>query len=273
MEYHTPARDTTNYTSAEYLHINSRGTQRSGGRAFTTSRPNGRVDYHIVLVAEGELRAEYRGETRTLRAGDFVVYPPGERQLYSFSGGVPSRTCWVHFAGTAVPQILASLGIGGGFGSARSHELVLQTFDRLIGIESPAPAGDAIRNGTLLVLLGFLARRSDERAAPAAEAVAPAVRLLRSEYARPVSAAECAALCCMSESRFQHVFRETVGVSPHRFLLNVRIDAAKELLAHTELRVSDAAALCGFDDPLYFSRIFRRECGVSPREWARARRG
>ena len=273
MEYYTSARDVTNHTSGQYLHINSCGAQVSGGRAFTTLRPQGRVDYHVVLVADGELSAEYRGGCRTLTPGEFVVYPPGEPQRYTFPGGVPTRTCWIHFAGTAAEEIMHSLGLDGGFGAARSRALVLHTFERLIGLGETAAAGETIRNGTLLVFLGFLARNEEERGVHPAESVAPAVRLMRREYARSVTAAECAALCCMSESRFQHVFRETAGVSPHRFLLGVRLDAARELLAHTELRVSDVAALCGFDDPLYFSRVFRRETGESPREWARARRG
>lgn len=270
MEIHAPSRDKTNFSSREYLHLNSCGTQSSRGRAFTTLRPAGRVDYHVLYVAEGTMTAEYGGASRKLNAGDFVVYEPHERQCYSFPKGEEARSCWLHFTGTAAQEIMLSLRLTGGVYRAQPDALILQTFERLICMDKAAPADAAVQNGTLLILLGFLARRAFDGGAAYAEAIAPAIRLMRSEYSRQVTVRECAALCRMSESRFQHMFREAAGVSPHRFLLSVRIDAAKELLSHTGLRVSDAAALCGFEDPLYFSRIFRRETGVSPREWRRA---
>lgn len=272
MRLHAEAQDRTNFPSAAYLKVNSCGSQHNRGCAFTTLRAAGRVDYHILYVTEGAMTAEHAGVTYPLEAGDFAVYEPHERQLYSFPAGAEVRTCWVHFTGTAAEEIMNTLGLRGGVYRGAADPLIRQMFERLSGMDDPAAADAAVQNGTLLTLLGFLARRAADTPATGTEAVSPAIRLMRREYARTLSVEECAAACSMSTSRFQHVFREAAGMSPHRYLLRIRLAMARDLLLHTELRVSEAGAQCGFGDPLYFSRIFRRECGASPREW-RAQRG
>ena len=63
------------------------------------------------------------------------------------------------------------------------------------------------------------------------------------------------------------LFKREVGVTPHQFLVDTRLQAAAESLAGSEGRVvniSDAAHLCGFREPLYFSKVFRKKYGMSP---------
>ena len=63
------------------------------------------------------------------------------------------------------------------------------------------------------------------------------------------------------------LFKREVGVTPHQFLVDTRLQAAAERLAGSEGRVvniSDVAHLCGFREPLYFSKVFRKKYGMSP---------
>ena len=63
------------------------------------------------------------------------------------------------------------------------------------------------------------------------------------------------------------LFKREVGVTPHQFLVDTRLQAAAESLAGSEGRVvniSDVAHLCGFREPLYFSKVFRKKYGMSP---------
>ncbi len=268
------AQDRTNYKSEAYLKVNSCGSQSNGGRAFATLRSAGRVDYHILYIVKGICRADYQGKTQTLTEGDFIVYLPHQRQCYSFSAGTETKTWWLHFSGKDAEEVLFSLGLNGGIFRGEPDILIQQGFERLAGMGGASPSEEAIANGMLLMLLGFLAGQSGFGGpAPSVEAVAPAMRLMREELARQITVRECAALCRMSESRFQHVFREATGTSPHRFLLNLRMETARELLLHTNLRISDIAAMSGFEDPLYFTRAFRKETGCAPRQWRKGIRG
>jgi len=271
MMVHKASQDRTNFPPHAYLQLNSCGIGRSRGHAFTTHRPAGRVDYHIIYIDEGSMTAEYEGEMYILHAGDYIVYEPHQRQLYSFSEGENTISCWIHFTGTAADEVMRELGLSGGVRRAARDPMIRHSFDRLCGMEKTDSPSAAVQNGALLMYLGFLAR-SGQGEQTGVEALAPALRLMRREYDREIPVSECAAVCRMSESRFQHVFRETMGIPPHRYLLSIRMQTARDMLMHTDLRISEAAAQCGFTDSLYFSRIFRRECGMSPRQWREGHR-
>ena len=91
--------------------------------------------------------------------------------------------------------------------------------------------------------------------------------LLESESARVVGAhkaADVAAAVNLSDSRFRYLFRMTYGFSPHQYLVDVRISAAKQMLWDTDIPIVTIAEQCGFGCQQYFNDIFKRETGTSP---------
>ena len=76
-----------------------------------------------------------------------------------------------------------------------------------------------------------------------------------------------AEFCKLSNSYFSHTFRQRMGVSPMRFLNNLRIEKAKDFLMTNSMPVATAAQLAGFEDPLYFSRVFKKYTGIAPNEF------
>lgn len=68
----------------------------------------------------------------------------------------------------------------------------------------------------------------------------------------------------LSPSRFSAVFKEQYGVTPHRYLLDMRISHACELLRNTDLSQEQIAAYCGFADVHHFSKSFRKKMGLPP---------
>ncbi len=84
---------------------------------------------------------------------------------------------------------------------------------------------------------------------------------------RKVSVSEVAEHCCVSPCHLTHVFRSVLGVPPMRYIQQMRVDRAKKLLADESLYVYEIAQAIGFDDPFYFSRMFKRISGVSPGEF------
>lgn len=68
----------------------------------------------------------------------------------------------------------------------------------------------------------------------------------------------------LSPSRFRAVFRERYGVPPHQFLINLRLDHAKELLSTTTYSIAKIAEFCGFSDVSHFTNRFRSITGISP---------
>jgi AraC family transcriptional regulator len=77
--------------------------------------------------------------------------------------------------------------------------------------------------------------------------------------------------CGLSTKHFSRAFRQSTGFSPHQWLLQRRIDKAKQLLRGA-LPLADLALACGFADQSHFTRVFTRAVGLSPGQWRRAHR-
>ena len=76
----------------------------------------------------------------------------------------------------------------------------------------------------------------------------------------------------LSPSRFAHLFRRQTGTTPMKYLERLRIARAQELLLTTGLSISEIGYQCGYDEPLYFSKVFRGSVGRSPRQFRRGTR-
>jgi signal transduction histidine kinase/CheY-like chemotaxis protein/AraC-like DNA-binding protein len=71
----------------------------------------------------------------------------------------------------------------------------------------------------------------------------------------------------MSHSQLLRKLTALTGLSPVKFIRQVRLSNAKTLLQNSDLTVSDVAYATGFNDPSYFTRVFKKEFGVTPQEW------
>ena len=91
--------------------------------------------------------------------------------------------------------------------------------------------------------------------------------LLGIEWNKNEKIGKYAALCGMSEGAFYGYFKRWTGLSPVEYRNSIRINAARSLLANTDLKISEISIRCGFDDPYYFSRIFKKVVGLPPKEY------
>ncbi len=71
----------------------------------------------------------------------------------------------------------------------------------------------------------------------------------------------------LSPSRYSALFRSCMGISPQGFLIRLRIQNAANLICQTDLQIGEIAKAVGYEDPLYFSTLFHKKTGFSPREY------
>jgi AraC family transcriptional regulator len=83
---------------------------------------------------------------------------------------------------------------------------------------------------------------------------------------------ELADECELSRSHFARAFRKTTGRPPHRWLVEQRIERAKDMLLKSDLPLAEIALLCGFSDQSHLSKVFAGALGAPPGEWRRFRR-
>ncbi|MEO1146322.1 MAG: AraC family transcriptional regulator [Cyanobacteria bacterium J06638_22] len=82
-----------------------------------------------------------------------------------------------------------------------------------------------------------------------------------------IKLADLAQLLDMSQFHFSHVFKQSMGLSPYQYLLQQRMERAKQLLKQTDQRVIDIALECGFASHSHFSKQFRQVTGLTPKAY------
>jgi AraC-like DNA-binding protein len=93
---------------------------------------------------------------------------------------------------------------------------------------------------------------------------------LRERLDEPWTIEEMAAECGLGRTRFVHYCRQLVNVSPLEYLMTLRVEKGRALLAASDLRIGDIAQLCGFQSSQYFSTVFRKHTQLQPAQWRRA---
>ena len=142
-------------------------------------------------------------------------------------------------------------------GDARASPLALDQLELLIGAHVMQRYGATRPTQTMIP--GGLAAWRQRRA----------TELLRENLDGAVRLAELAQACELSVSHFARSFKASFGVSCHRWLMDRRIERAKELLAATDAPLVDVASQSGFGDQAAFTRTFHRLVGLSPGRWRR----
>ena len=92
-------------------------------------------------------------------------------------------------------------------------------------------------------------------------------RYFNEHYNEQISIEDYAQSRNMSVSWFQRSFKQIVNYSPMQYILTIRMNNAASLLESTDYSMAEISAIVGYDNPLYFSRLFKKQKGVSPSEY------
>ena len=101
-------------------------------------------------------------------------------------------------------------------------------------------------------------------------AVQRTLNMIEARIQDPLSLAELASLSGLGRTYFSFVFKEVTGMKLQDYLIQARINKAKDLLKNFELKIKEIAYQVGFRSPDYFCRIFKKKTGLSPTEWRMA---
>lgn len=236
--------------------------------------PAVRAHYLIHLVTAGRGTFRFDGKTYSLKKGDLFLALAGRIVAYQADLEDPWEYYWVGFQGADAKRMLQLAGLSEASPviqvpkEGRAKERLLQIYEA----RGNTPAADATMVGYLYLLLGSLIRESAGQpgAYGTQQYLEQAMRFIQYNYADNITVADMARYADVSRSQLYRAFMEQCGLSPHAYLQKFRINTACGLLRSRRYTVSEVAGSVGFNDPLYFSRIFRRLKGISPTAYQRA---
>ena len=148
-------------------------------------------------------------------------------------------------------------------------------------IESQQVGGAAALDSAALGLTSALIRKwsnlaprhTPEKAALSPTQLRRAIAYLHANMRLEVSLADLAGAVGLSTFHFARSFKTATGLPPYRYLLALRIERAKEMLAHSSAAISEVASAVGYEDQSQLARLFRKEVGVTPSQYRTSRRG
>ncbi len=234
-------------------------------------RPKGREDFLLFFVARGE-ETFYFDVQKTARAGDFILYAPGEKQHHATLGTGTAEFYYVHFRCDRLPD-------GINMESSRIYPTSLsgvsQIFEEILSETlEKKPHYEALCLAKLLALFAMIARESTHtQASGGAEHrhIARAIQHIGKNCEKNLSLEEYAAMCHMSKYHFLRIFKSVTGQTPIEYRMRIRIENAKEMLDLGELSIAEIGEKLGFSSAAHFSDVFKKNTGFSPRNYSKSK--
>lgn len=245
-------------------------------QAHGKDRAAGTAQCVVLVCVLGAGRVRVGGTVHEVRRGQVVVLPPNVPHAYEADRTDPWTLWWVHVLGRDLEEFLRQSGMTAAQ-PVRQLRDVYRPVSLIEEIVGAMERGDT--DASLLAASGaawhLMAQLCAEQVAGAtALPVIDAARdYIVANLAEPVTVGSLAAMARMSPSHFAAQFRQRVGTSPIKFQTQVRMGRARELLDTTARSVESVAAEVGYEDPFYFSRVFRAVHDVSPTAYRSTRQG
>lgn len=262
--------DITDFPATKALQVNSCGIENHTKFDYSVLRSQGRKDYHFLYIKSGFATIVLGNQTVRAKEGQCIIFFPGVRQEYSFATSDNPSTYFLHFTGIAADEAMVHL-MGQ---STMIYDVINKTafeevFYQLIRTHNLRESLYTLEeNSYLLRLIVMLASINKTPHSKGVRSdIVGVAEYIHEHYPEDIDFRQYADSLFLSYSHFVHLFTKATGTSPHKFLLQVRIDKAKDFLLHTSLNICEVSNHVGFSDPLYFSRLFHKYTGQSPSEY------
>ena len=249
-------------------------------RSHKRARRAGSPQHILLYCVHGEGWYQLgSGERRALKANQWVILPAEMAHRYGANEAAPWTIYWLHFAGQRAAALYDYLceGTCGESVTAAFTDEQLRLFEAIFGQLTLLPAPDSLVQAALCLphFLATLAPAGHHAAqqSAAADVVAASISYMRQHLERAVTVPELARQAGLSGSHYSAVFRARTGRSPIVFFNSLKVQKACQQLAHTSLSVKDIAQQLGIEDAYYFSRLFTKVMGSSPRQYRKAHAG
>lgn len=248
------------------------------GHAMTRKQHD---DYLLIYCLEGKGRVTAGGLSRQIKTGDLMIMPADQKHEYRSDQDDPWTIYWFHFDGLQARQFSLHTGIepnnvGYQLDHIGIHAQLIADFEALMEVRNSIQnlpshiyAANQIRQILSHIALlrphQLLAGRRDTLELDRIHS------LMRSHLHEKLDLDTLADAVNLSKYHFVKRYREVTGTTPINRYIQLKIERACHLLDTTAKEIKEVAYAVGYDDAYYFSRIFRKQLGLSPSQYRASR--
>lgn len=226
---------------------------------------------HFVLKGTGIFYVD--GKSYEIKANQGFLICPDVVTYYKADDEDPWVYTWVGFKGIKAGKYLklANITQENPVFMCTDTELVRQCFENMIKATKLKYGREVRLQGLLAVFLSQLIEESGKNIDISNNYkeiyIKKTLQFVEANYSRKLSIVEMAKNIGLNKNYFSTFFKENMQITPQQYLIKFRINKACELMKNEELTISDISRSVGYDDTLGFSKIFKKEKGISPKNY------
>jgi len=229
--------------------------------------------YLMIYVIERSLQLLINNEVIEVNAHEVFLYKSAGGKIQIM--GPESKYYILQMLDGELEEILKKVPCGRGetkytiIGFESEKELIITICEQLICETKSSQYHNRMISSLSECLLAIMNRAANEAAQHENAFIDRVMRYIQEHFSEDISLVEIANNMHVSASHLSHVFKESTGLSPIKYVINCRMEYAKKLLLTTDNTIMQIAMKCGYDNSNYFSLLFKKMVGYSPAHFRR----
>jgi AraC-like DNA-binding protein len=234
----------------------------------------GRVlpEYQLIYITKGSgVFESSANQSYPVTAGSMILLFPGERHRYRPAPNTGWDEYWVGFKGSVIDKLIADhfFDVQNPVIHIGFNETIMNLFLDIIRIsKDEKPGYQPAISGAVLYLLGQLYSASQQNILQEKDLVELIVGkarvIFRAKIHEDINPEKVAEELQVGYSWFRKVFKKYTGIAPGQYIIQLKIQRAKELLSDPSKSIKEVAYDLQFESALYFSKVFKEKTGLTP---------
>lgn len=228
-----------------------------------------RLDYYMFAVIDsGGMFMEYNGIELEINAGEVVLLDCSLPYTYCPAESVSFR--YIYFRGGSSEAYYNLLAGTEGYFIQQVHSPEVQrSIQSIFSLVADTAYNEHRISAQMYHILAVLAEQERGKESTQNTAVLRAIAYMERHFSEKISIEQIASQVNLSEYYFSRIFRQATEMSPHAYLVNLRITMARQLLCMSRKSIERIAEECGFRSTTNFIRSFREHVGCTPKQFRR----
>ncbi len=230
-----------------------------------------RDHFLIHFILKGSGRFFVNGKTYNIKENQGFLICPDVVTYYEADSEDPWTYTWVGFKGIKAENYLklANLNQENPIFQCENGEFIKKYFGDMINATELRYGREVRLQGLLGVFLSELIEEAGKHVVISSNYkelyIKKSLQFVETNYSRKFSISEMAKSVGLNKNYLSGFFKENIGMPPQQYIMKFRINKACELMSNNDLTISDISRSVGYEDTLGFSKIFKKEKGVSPK--------
>lgn len=239
------------------------------------SRKNGINEYILLYCLAGEGWIKSNGKTIQLTPNTGFIIPENTGHKYGSSLKDAWSIYWIHFEGHYAKTFYERFSAcSDGAVKIAFDETRITLLNEIITLLESDFTDEKVElaHFKLIAVLSSLSYSNTLNSAME-DAISLSIAYMKAHLSEILTIELLAKEACYSISRYSELFKQKTGYSPIQFFIRLKIQKSCEFLYFTNLNIKEICKEVGFEDPYYFSRMFKKQIGVSPSEYRKTKKG